>query len=47
MVKMRVEMTYERYPRAIVNQRVLRVNHSIVFVTLDRLDVNEHSFLLI
>lgn len=45
MVKMRVEMTYERYPRAIANQRVLRVNHSIVFVILDRLDVNEHSFL--
>lgn len=44
-VKMRVGMTYELYPRAIVNQHVLHVNRLIVFVALDRLDVNEHSFL--
>jgi len=45
MVKMKVEMTYEQYPRAIVSQHVLHVNHSIVFVALDRLDVDEHFFL--
>lgn len=44
-VNMRVEMTYELYPRAIVNQHVLHVNRLVVFVALDRLDVNEHSFL--
>lgn len=38
-------MTYELYPRAIVNQHVLHVNHLIVFAVLDRLDVNEHFFL--
>lgn len=44
-VNMRVEMTYELYPRAVVNQHVLHVNRSTVFVALDRLDVDEHSFL--
>lgn len=44
-VNMKVEMTYELYPRAIVIQHVLHVNRSVVFVALDRLDVNEHSFL--
>lgn len=44
-VNTRVEMTYELYPRAIVNQHVLHVNRSVVFVALDRLDVNEHFFL--
>lgn len=38
-------MIYELYLRAIVNQYVLHVVHLIVFVGLDRLDVNEHSFL--
>jgi len=42
---MKVEMTYELYLRAVVNQHVLPVNHSIAFVALDRLDVNEHFFL--
>lgn len=45
LINKMVEMICELYPRSIVTQHVLHVNHLGVFVVLDRLDVNEHFFL--